>query len=231
MNIKTYRAKTMQEALSLVRRDLGPEASVLHTREVRSGGLLGWMNRTRQIEVVASASVAVPSRLPARDRTLETLVAAMPAAARRAGNEPLRHRPSFAGLDAGHDLHAQLAELHEKVEELCRRTRDPARPELSKSLFALFTDLIEADICEELARQLVERVRSQVVDHESQDSLGLKTRLAEMVEADIPVAGPIRTSPGNRRLVARWVPLEWAKPRRSPNWPPTFGCAKNCAWD
>jgi flagellar biosynthesis protein FlhF len=202
MNIKTYRAKTMQEALSLVRHDLGPEASVLHTREVRSGGLLGWMNRTRQIEVVASANVAVPSRLPARDRTLETLVAAMPAMARRPGKEPLRRRPSFEGIDAGPDLHAQLAELHEKVEELCRRTRDPARPELSESLFALFTDLIEADICEELARQLVERVRVQVIDHESHDSLVLKSRLAEMVEGDIPVAGPICTSPGQRRLVA-----------------------------
>ncbi len=202
MNIKTYRAKTMQEALSLVRHDLGPEASVLHTREVRSGGLLGWMNRTRQIEVVASASVAVPSRLPARDRTLETLVAAMPATARRSGQEPLRRRPPLEGIDAGPDLHAQLAELHEKVEELCRRSRDPSRPELSESLFALFTDLIEADICEELARQLVERVRVQVVDHESHDAVGLKARLADMVEADIPVAGPIRTSPGERRLVA-----------------------------
>ena len=34
MNVKTYRAKTMQEALALVRRDLGPQASVLRTREV-----------------------------------------------------------------------------------------------------------------------------------------------------------------------------------------------------
>ena len=29
MNIKTYRARTMQEALALVRRDLGPQAAVL----------------------------------------------------------------------------------------------------------------------------------------------------------------------------------------------------------
>ena len=30
----------MHEALALVRRELGPEAAVLHTREVRGGGLL-----------------------------------------------------------------------------------------------------------------------------------------------------------------------------------------------
>ena len=34
MSVRTYRAKTMQEALALVRRELGPRASVLHTREV-----------------------------------------------------------------------------------------------------------------------------------------------------------------------------------------------------
>src|SRR5947208_2721771 len=42
MEVKTYRAKTLQEALSLVRRDLGPTAAVLHTRDLR-GGLWGWM--------------------------------------------------------------------------------------------------------------------------------------------------------------------------------------------
>ena len=37
MDIKTYRAKTMRDALELVRRELGPSAAVLHTREVNSG--------------------------------------------------------------------------------------------------------------------------------------------------------------------------------------------------
>ena len=37
MEIKTYRAKTMRDALELVRRELGPSAAVLHTRELNSG--------------------------------------------------------------------------------------------------------------------------------------------------------------------------------------------------
>jgi len=40
MEVKTYRAKSLQQALQMVRRDLGPDASVLHTREVR-GRILG----------------------------------------------------------------------------------------------------------------------------------------------------------------------------------------------
>ena len=55
----------MHEALTMVRRELGPDAAVLHTREVRNRWL-GVLPRARQIEVTASRGVPVPSRLPAR---------------------------------------------------------------------------------------------------------------------------------------------------------------------
>src|SRR5262245_49624706 len=64
MEIKTFRAASMQEALRLVRRELGPDAAVLRTREVRSGGMLGLLTGERGIEIEASAEVIVPSRLP-----------------------------------------------------------------------------------------------------------------------------------------------------------------------
>ena len=54
MDIKTFRAKTMREALELVRRELGPDAAVLHTREVNAAGWCGWLLGGRQIEVAAS---------------------------------------------------------------------------------------------------------------------------------------------------------------------------------
>ena len=49
----------------LVRRELGPDAAVLHTRRVRHRWL-GWLAGQRQIEVTASRGVNVPSRLPAK---------------------------------------------------------------------------------------------------------------------------------------------------------------------
>ncbi len=63
MDIKTFRAKTMRDALELVRRELGPAAAVLHTREVNSGPLAGCCLGGKY-EVAASAAVNVPSRLP-----------------------------------------------------------------------------------------------------------------------------------------------------------------------
>src|SRR5215207_8887053 len=63
MDVRTYRARSMQEALRLIRQDLGPDAAVLHTREVNAG-VLGGIFGGRQIEVTASTEVNVPSRLP-----------------------------------------------------------------------------------------------------------------------------------------------------------------------
>ena len=65
MDLRTYRASSLQEALRLVREDLGPDASVLHTRDVGTG-LSRWFGGTKQIEVTASAEVQVPSRLEAQ---------------------------------------------------------------------------------------------------------------------------------------------------------------------
>ena len=62
MDLRTYRASSLQEALRLVREDLGPDASLLHTRNVE-GGISRWLGGANQIEVTASAEVRVPSRL------------------------------------------------------------------------------------------------------------------------------------------------------------------------
>ncbi len=61
MHLYTYHARSLREALRLVREELGPDASVLHTREVGSP-LARWFG-FRRIEVTASDVIAAPSRL------------------------------------------------------------------------------------------------------------------------------------------------------------------------
>jgi flagellar biosynthesis protein FlhF len=62
MDLRTYRAWSLQDALRLVREDLGPEAAVLHTRKMRAG-IWGWFGM-KQVEVVAAVDAEVPSRFP-----------------------------------------------------------------------------------------------------------------------------------------------------------------------
>ncbi len=60
MQIKTFRAESLQEALQLVRLELGPDASVLHTRQVKQSRLSVFGKKW--IEVEASAEMPVASK-------------------------------------------------------------------------------------------------------------------------------------------------------------------------
>ncbi len=61
MNIKRYRAATMRAALEQVKQELGADALVLETREVRAGGFLG-LGSTPLVELrVAANEAAAPA--------------------------------------------------------------------------------------------------------------------------------------------------------------------------
>lgn len=247
MDVRTYRAATMQEALAMVRRELGPDAAVLHTREVRGGGIFRFLPGFKRIEVTASATVQVPSRFADQ----------RPHAA--AGSDPDRHAPGTAGPvarpdgvheeplghaargrspigrdtaagpaadhdgggaqdraawrrgaaaalappgDAQHELGRQISQLQHMVADLCRRTGLRDRPEMPQELFQLYTDLIEAELPEDLARELAERVRTEVGAGEMHDPMLLRARLTRLVEGELRVAGPIRLTEGRAQVVA-----------------------------
>jgi len=209
MDVRTYRAPSLQDALRLIRSDLGPEAAVLHTRELR-GGLWRRLMGKREVEVTASASVNVPSRFEepevegggfATEWTEETSRLApykQAAPARRLpGADEHDYRAKFRD-----DLKCQLNNLQSVVEDLCRQKQQARGYEMPESLFLLFADLIDAELSEELARELVERVRQGAAAGDLDDEVLLRARVARMIEQEIDVTGPIRIRPGERRLVA-----------------------------
>ncbi len=59
MEIKTYRDASIHEALEMVRHELGSDAIVLNTREVRAGGLLNLFSGRRCWEMIASTDLPV----------------------------------------------------------------------------------------------------------------------------------------------------------------------------
>jgi flagellar biosynthesis protein FlhF len=224
MEIKTFRAKSMRDALDLVRRELGPSAAVLHTREVNSG-LLGRVLFGRQYEVAASAAVNVPSRLPAAEHrawsmehgmagseqaevsrayhdSYSTLQApsstlAGPTAAHLDTDYRARYRDDFR-----HQVAGQLDELHAMVEKLCERAASAPAHELPEAMFHAFTDMIEAEIEESIARSWIDRVREGRNAHELADTLLVKARVAQLLEDEIKVSGPITIDADRSRVVA-----------------------------
>ncbi len=190
----------MHEALAMVRHDLGADAAVLHTREVQSRWFFGWLNGPREIEVTASRGVNVPSRLPPRGPFDDERGNESDVVLRHDGPHPLPTPPRLAP-DLSGAMQNQLSELQVMVQELCRRS-DAPRHDLPEELFQLFTDLLDSDLNEELARELVERVRTETKGSSIDDVSMVKARLARMIAAEVRVCGPIRIESDRCRLVA-----------------------------
>jgi flagellar biosynthesis protein FlhF len=208
MNIKTYRARSMRDALELVRRELGPAAAVLHTRELNAG-LVRRMLFGRQYEVAASAGVNVPSRLPdtvhtAADVGYQTLTPdtrhLTPSPVPQAHLE-VDYRSQYRD-DFRHQVAGQLDELHAMVEKLCQRAATAPSHDMPEALFRVFTDLIEAEVDEAIAREWIDRIRSDRDVDGLVDAMLVKARVARLLEDEIKVTGPIVTQADKCRVVA-----------------------------
>jgi flagellar biosynthesis protein FlhF len=189
MEVKTYRASTLQDALCKVRQDLGAGAAVLQTREAPLSRLFGWLPGMRSIEVTASVDIHVPSRFP---DCAETQAASLPAPVSTIS--PAKAVPS--------DMAEQLAALQTMVADLCRRTRGAGQTDLPEACFQLYAALIDAETPDDLARALVERSRAELTDDEAQDPEALRAQLLTVIERDVAVAGPIDARTGRCRVVA-----------------------------
>ena len=195
MDIKTYRAGSLQEALQVVRQDLGPDASVLHTREVPQG-VLRWL-RGRQVEVTASTTYRVPSQFAALEPAHTST--AVPQSVPPAVFDDFRDRFREALKD-------DFIQPPSLVEELCEEStlvgQMAREPDLPAAIFPLYTDLIDAGVPEALAREMIDRLRTSCSAEELSDALLLKTRLARQLEDQLHCSGPIKITPGHRRIIA-----------------------------
>ncbi len=178
----------------MVRRELGPDAAVLQTREVRDR-LWRVLPGPKRIEVTASCDVNVPSRLPAHVRK--------EAKAPAADAQPTR--PAVRACDeakVNHQVQGQLSTLQAMVQDLCRRSKCGGADQWPEEMFRLFTDLLDAELNEDIARELIDGIRNDPRAAGLGDPAELKARVAAMIEQEIRVAGPIMITPGRCRLAA-----------------------------
>ena len=186
----------MYDALDLVRRDLGSEATVLHTRRVPSN-FFTWLTGSHHVEIVAADDVQVASRVPDSSRfDNATLVGeGFDELIPSADTQDFRTRYRD-------DVKQQLADLQSLVEQLCQREQSQSERELPQALFQLFTNLIDAEVNEKLAREFVDQIRQELSENEELDIESLNARATQKVEQEIGVTGPIQVEAGKSRLVA-----------------------------
>jgi flagellar biosynthesis protein FlhF len=213
--VRTFRARTLHDALNVVRRELGAEAVILQTRRTPASRLWPWSRRdvevTAQTEVRPTAKVdspAVMNRLrpnaaiiPATiTPTTITPAVIAPATISRAEIAPLDSKPT-ADSQPEFDVTHQAASLQQLIDQLTQQL-EPERQELPSVLRSLHQQLRRADVSEESARRWISRLRREE-PHTAWDDFGeAQLKLTALVERELLCTGGIRISPTRRKVVA-----------------------------
>ena len=100
------------------------------------------------------------------------------------------------------ELSVKLDVLQEMVKSLSQKSQFRSADEVPSELFEIYTQLIDADIDDDLARELICNLRQNYTPEQLHDSAGSRALLSAMVEADIRCAPPIQTEVGRRRVIA-----------------------------
>ncbi|MEM6980110.1 MAG: flagellar biosynthesis protein FlhF, partial [Planctomycetota bacterium] len=190
MQIKTFRAANLQSALADIREQMGPNASVLHTRQVRDGWM-GWLGRTR-VEVTAGLK-----DLPAVigndvcDASLgnanSNVTATVP---------PVDARRWSTGAGQGGAAPSGMT------------SQSVASDEFEQTTEALKSDLIVAGVSDDTAHRWLTSATSFAANMTLRDGGGIEDRgrfwphLQRAVAREIKLSGPIRTQPGERHIVS-----------------------------
>lgn len=186
MQIRTYRARNLKEALQMVREDLGPETRVVQTREVR----VGWwerFSRGRQFEIRTRllTSQPLPLRRHSSSFDVET--------------NPVTEQPNPTTSDA----RLETTVANEFVDRAkCHFAGDSSPPGLSSAKllaiddfqdntvsFELLTELLDADVPESVARELLSATRSAAVQG---DGNTWRHEIRERLSQCVMTTGPIR---------------------------------------
>ncbi len=225
MNVRTYRAASIREALDLVRRELGSDAIILSTREVPAARRFPWLRRTSAAEVVAGlAEQTAPLRrsttaarqtaqpqsiLPASEPATDRIP---PLPAERISTSHRVMRGEGPGVRGHNEIITAVPKLDAGQPEPTRASSpDPfdtlisqlntiprgRRTEVPDSLFHLYTQLIDADVDEDVARQLLLEFKTGT----ARDADAIQ-RLQSLIETQIRCTGPIPVTPGRRHVVA-----------------------------
>lgn len=201
MNVRTYRAESMREALDLVRRELGSDAIIFSTRQSPVRRRFPWQRAREAAEVVAGVA---EQTAPLRQSTGRGSSLNLTSAAAAEELEPA-HSSAVAATDAPQasvfpeNLDSPPNEaLADLIRQLGSRVRTSAHREVPDDLFHLYTRLIDADVYEQDARELVLELPAELRSAPQNWAPALEA----MIERHVAGCRPIRVTPGVRTVAA-----------------------------
>ena len=182
MPIKTFRAASLQDALEDIRREMGPEASVLETRQVREGWM-GWLGNS-YVEVTAEVGETPPVDVDPQPHSPETKTDS-----RRVGlpSETVSRDPSSGIISIEETLPAQTTPISRSV---------PSQLDVYQN------ELLSQGVSPATVRRWISATTSFAASLDDLVQQPWLEHLHRSVARELRFSGPIRIPPGTRHTVA-----------------------------
>ncbi|HHT62339.1 MAG: flagellar biosynthesis protein FlhF [Bacillota bacterium] len=159
MRIKRYVGDNVAEAMGKIKRELGPDAVILHTRKFKEGGFWGFFGKTR-IEITAAIEDSIPSSKK---------------------EEPIKKaEPPMPAMEA--KTQVEFAQIYKVLTELkSDLVKQEEQEKFPKPLNNWLKDLVGKGISQELAETLIQEVRQELPMNKWDESEAVRNVLKERI--------------------------------------------------
>ncbi|MDX2114392.1 MAG: flagellar biosynthesis protein FlhF [Planctomycetota bacterium] len=210
MTIKTYRGRSIADALAQLKKELGSSAVILNTRMYKTGGVLGFGARTIH-EITATdhapaaaprparpAPAAAPTAAPRRSAPPPPLEPAPPApraievAPEMTDPVPPALRQVAQMIMASNTrapIEEELASIKKMVGQVLRASTDRAQPDMPEALFENYRRMLESEVASEIASEVASAVRAELSPGQMADAQAVRAAVLRRIASYIPVAG------------------------------------------
>lgn len=194
MKHKTFRGRTMADALARVKEEFGRDAVILNTRTGTSSGWLGVRGKP-WVEITAARDI---NDLPPSMRRGTIRVKSKPLTKADGAAVSVSPAAQIESSRAVAPLLSEIGELKSIVGDLVYESRRLRVGDVPAELYETYRRLIRCAIAEDVATQMVLRVRRELPANRLNNTKAVRTHLAQIIRGMVPHSVPIRISATNK---------------------------------
>lgn len=197
MHVKKFTAKNIKEALILVKKELGPDAIIISTRDLESSSNNG---KHPVVEVTAAMDFNCDD-LPGVNEFIHPLqkeITDLKEIVKSMSPDLL----ASTKKNSDDSSKREMVELKSIVHYLINNTRLLKDVGIHDSLIKIYKDAIDRGVNERLAFLLIERVNGQITDKPFLNEDNLKTRFFREMTKSIKTNGIFKKGPEKQKIVS-----------------------------
>jgi flagellar biosynthesis protein FlhF len=175
----------MEEAISKVKSDLGPEAIILHTRKLQRSWPMSLL-RNSTVEITAALDVNLMDNDDAGNNKN--------ASPKEALSNVLEER-----LDV---MHSEMEEIKTLIKTIADQLTDPLFQEVPACFLDIYESLLSNKVDDDIAKKLMKSVQEQLTTAELANPDILRDRTMAEIAKSLPIASPIHVDSDKQKVIA-----------------------------